>query len=89
MIRVEMVDKAGRIVPRADTMLHFAVSGAGRLIGVGNGNPNSLEADQGSSRRSYNGLCQAIVQVGPEAGLIRFEARADGLRTASVALLAS
>jgi len=89
MIRVEMVDKAGRIVPRADTMLHFAVEGAGRLIGVGNGNPNSLEADQASSRRAFNGLCQAIVQVGPEAGLIRFEARADGLRSASVALLAT
>ena len=34
----------------------------GEVIGVGNGNPNSLEPDSASERRAFNGLAQAIVR---------------------------
>jgi beta-galactosidase len=89
MIKAEIVDGAGRVVPHADTELHFLVSGEAQVIGVGNGNPNSLEADRAVSRRAFNGLCQAIVQVGKAPGVIRIEAHAEGLRSAGVALLVS
>ena len=58
-----VVDSRGRTVPTADNLLRFAASG-GRVIGVGNGNPNSLEPDAASDRRAFNGLAQAIVRVG-------------------------
>jgi beta-galactosidase len=58
-----VVDSHGRTVPTADNLLRFAASG-GRVIGVGNGNPNSLEPDAASDRRAFNGLAQAIVRVG-------------------------
>ena len=35
----------------------------GTMIGVGNGNPNSLEPDVASQRKAFNGLAQAIVRV--------------------------
>jgi beta-galactosidase len=68
--------------------VRFAVAGPGRVIGVGNGNPTSLEPDRASQRRAFNGLCQAIVQsVGP-AGAIRISAAADGLRGDAATVLA-
>jgi len=42
---VSAVDAQGRIVPLAQHKVTFALEGAGRIIGVGNGNPNCHEAD--------------------------------------------
>jgi beta-galactosidase len=58
-----VVDARGRPVPTADNLLRFTANG-GEVIGVGNGNPNSLEPDVASERRAFNGLAQAIVRVG-------------------------
>jgi beta-galactosidase len=58
-----IVDARGRPVPTADNLLRFSATG-GEVIGVGNGNPNSLEADVATSRKAFNGLAQAIVRVG-------------------------
>ena len=77
VIRAEMLDDKGRWVPTAQDKLVFRVRGAGRLIGVGNGNPNSHESDQGSSRLLFNGLAQLIVRAGRQAGDIVIEAGVD------------
>jgi beta-galactosidase len=58
-----IIDARERPVPTADNLLRFIVNG-GEVIGVGNGNPNSLEPDVASERRAFNGLAQAIVRVG-------------------------
>ncbi|HVU32746.1 MAG TPA: glycoside hydrolase family 2 TIM barrel-domain containing protein, partial [Opitutaceae bacterium] len=42
---VSAKDAAGRTVPTASNLVHFEVTG-GRIIGVGNGDPGSHEADQ-------------------------------------------
>ncbi len=61
-----VVDKEGREVPDAANLLHFAVTGKVRIIGVGNGNPSSHEPDQftgeGWQRQLFGGKCQVIVQ---------------------------
>lgn len=46
VVTVEIRDAAGRIVPTADTPVGFTISGPGRIIGVGNGDPSSHEPDQ-------------------------------------------
>jgi beta-galactosidase len=74
IIRVEVVDGAGRTVPTADNHIHFSVNGAGRFRGVGNGDPNCQESDQQPRRSLFNGLAQLIVQAGREAGDILIEA---------------
>lgn len=88
MVRVEIVDQAGRIVPRADNLVRFSVAGPGRLVGVGNGSPTSSEPDQAGQRRAYNGLAQAIVQSAGGAGRVRIDAAAEGLRGAFATLIA-
>lgn len=80
LVETRIVDAAGRIAPRADDMVSFAVSGSGRLIGVGNGNPSSHESDKGQRRRAFNGLCLAIVQATRQPGDIHVKASAPGLK---------
>ena len=77
LISVEALDSRGRAVPTANTKLAFKVTGAGRLIGVGNGDPNCLESDKLPSRSLFNGLAQLIVQSSKRSGTIRIEALAD------------
>ena len=77
LIKVEALDKYGRAVPNAQDALQFTVSGSGKLIGVGNGNPNSLESDKAPKRALFNGLAQIIIQSTKQQGKILVEARCD------------
>ncbi|TDO83124.1 beta-galactosidase [Flavobacterium chryseum] len=45
VVTVEVTDKKGLQVPTANNELTFAIKG-GKILGVGNGNPTSLEKDQ-------------------------------------------
>lgn len=84
VVRVEVVDAAGRVVPTADNLVRFKVDGPGKVLGVGNGNPSSLEPDHAEQRSAFNGLCMAIVQGSKIAGGIVFKASAEGLTAAEV-----
>jgi beta-galactosidase len=77
MIRVEGLDAQGRLVPVADDLLQFKVSGAGTFLGVGNGDPNCLESDKEPKRSLFNGLAQVIVQAMKTPGEITIEAFND------------
>jgi beta-galactosidase len=80
-----VVDRQGREVPDAGNLLHFAVTGKARIIGVGNGNPSSHEPDQcapgGWQRLLFGGKCQVIVQSAGVGGNwpIQLTASGEGL----------
>jgi beta-galactosidase len=74
VIRVESLDSAGRHVPTASSLINFKVIGEGKLLGVGNGDPNCLESDKGQKRSLFSGLAQVIVQASKTAGEITVEA---------------
>jgi beta-galactosidase len=86
VVEVQVVDAAGVVVPVAGDEVTFQVTGAGRLIGVGNGDPSSHEPDKGSARRAFNGLCVAIVQAARQHGEIRVDATAPGLAPATAVI---
>jgi beta-galactosidase len=46
MITVDALDKNNLHVPDANDEITFSIQGPGKIIGVGNGNPSSLEADK-------------------------------------------
>lgn len=46
VVTVEVRDASGNQVPTAGDLVRFEVQGPGRIIGVGNGDPSSLEPDQ-------------------------------------------
>jgi beta-galactosidase len=78
VVKVEALDKDGRPVPVADNKIAFDVSGPGRLIGVGNGDPNCQESDKAAKRSLFNGLAQVIVQSMKRPGEIHIRASKDG-----------
>ncbi len=78
VIKVEALDKDGRFVPTANNRLGFKISGAGALIGVGNGDPNCQESDKEPKRSLFNGLAQIILQATREPGEIHLEAVKEG-----------
>jgi beta-galactosidase len=78
MLTVEALDKEGRLVPIADNKIAFTVAGPGKLIGVGNGDPNCLESDKEPKRSLFNGLAQVIIQSTKHPGIIHVTANKDG-----------
>lgn len=78
VIKVEALDNEGRVVPTADNLIAFRVSGPGRLIGVGNGDPNCQESDKEPRRTLFNGLAQAIIQSTKTPGSILVEVAYGG-----------
>ena len=86
MFAVEVQDAQGRVVPITDNDVTFTVTGAGKLIGVGNGDPTDHAPDKGSSRKAFSGLCMAIVQSSKKDGEITVEASSPGLSSARVSI---
>ena len=86
MVTVAVVDAQGRVIPTADTAVHFDVSGAGYVAGVGNGNPSDHDPDKSSDRHAFNGLCMVVVGAKSTAGEMRLTASALGLKSAELAL---
>jgi beta-galactosidase len=86
LVEAQVLDKEGRIVPVADNEIMFTLSGTGKVIGVGNGDPSSHEPDKAHKRRAFNGLCMVIIQSAKEPGEIRLEASSPGLEPATLAI---
>jgi beta-galactosidase len=87
-VTVKVVDKNGVVVPRADNLVNFTLSGPGFIAGVDNGSEISHESFKGSHRKAFHGLAMAIIQSKGARGSIVLKATADGLSPASLNLTA-
>ena len=85
-VTVRILDKDGTLVPNADNLVKFNVSGPGFIAGVDNGYQASLEPFKADYRKAFKGMCMAIVQSKGEVGAIQLEATSDGLASATVNL---
>jgi len=88
-IKVSILDKDGNIVPNADNMVNFSITGPARIAGVDNGSQASMEPFKTNHRQAFHGLCLAIVQSNGKPGKITITAASSGLKTATVSLLAN
>jgi beta-galactosidase len=88
MFAVEVQDAQGRVLPITDNEVTFQVSGQGKLIGVGNGDPADHESDKSAARKAFASLCMALVQSTKTAGNITIEATSPGLAPASATVTA-
>jgi hypothetical protein len=86
LVTVKVVDDRGRTVPAASNEIIFTVTGAGKLLGVGNGDSSSHESGKGTRRTAFHGLCLAIVQASHTRGAITMTADSGGLRPATVSI---
>lgn len=85
-IIIEVIDDEGNMVPTADNLISLEIEGHGNLIGFDNGNPASHEDFKYNHRRTFNGLCLAIIQSSFEKGKITVKATSDGLASDTVIL---
>ena len=78
VVNVQALDATGDDASDSCECVAFACAGAGKIIGVGNGNPLSHEddicADGQWKRRLFNGKCQVVVKAGRTAGSLRLTA---------------
>jgi beta-galactosidase len=86
IINIAIRDAKGRVVPTASNLVRFSISGPGRIIGTGNGDPSSHEPDKASQRMAFNGYCQVLVQSDQSVGDIRLRATSETLKGAEVIL---
>jgi len=88
MFAVEVRDAQDRVLPITENEVTFKVTGQGKLIGTGNGDPTNQEPDKGTTRKAFCGLCMAVVQSLKAQGSITVEATSAGLAPASVTIAA-
>ncbi|GAA0069815.1 hypothetical protein UT300003_13380 [Clostridium sardiniense] len=77
-ITVDIVDKNGVVVPTADNLVNFEVTG-GKLVGVDNGNGASVERYKANNRKAFNGKVLAIIEPDKNEGSVTVKATAQGL----------
>ena len=85
-VTADVVDERGVVVSGADNRISFDVRN-GTLRGLDNGQQESAENYQASSRRAFSGKALAIVGPGPARGPVVITASSPGLRTSSATLL--
>ena len=83
-ITVNILDAQGRTIPAADNEITFGIRGAGKILGLDNGNPVSHEDYHINRRKAFNGLCLAIVQSSAKPGPISITATSPGLKSNSL-----
>lgn len=83
-VTFEIVDSAGTVVPTADHLVRFSITG-GTILAVDNANLQDLEPYRSDRRRAFNGRGLAYVRSA-QPGRVTVTATADGLRGGSVTL---
>lgn len=81
-LEIGTVDEEGKPVENACDRIHVRVTGAGRLIGLDNGDSTDQDSYKGTSRRLFSGKLLAIVQADKTPGMIRIEVEGKGLQSA-------
>jgi len=88
-ITASILDENNLPIPTASNLIHFAIKGPAKLLGVGNGDPSSHESDKAPFRKLFNGLCLAIIQSNRTPGPITIHATSKGVTPARMTLSSS
>jgi beta-galactosidase len=82
-LEINLLDENGTLVPSADDLIQFNVSGPGKIIAVDSGSVVSIERFQANQRQAFQGRALAILRA-TAAGEITVTATVDGLPSATV-----
>jgi beta-galactosidase len=91
LFTIAVMDAQGNLVPNANPLLTYTVTGPGTIIGLGNGNPSDLTPDKVGNpdlpyggvwaRPAFMGLARAIVQTqAGSPGPISLTVNGEGLQ---------
>lgn len=85
-ITVRIVDKQGNLVPDADNLIEFKITGNGKIAGTDNGYQADTVSLQSTQRNCWKGLALAIVQSLEKKGNITLTGISPGLPSISIIL---
>lgn len=85
-VEISTVDANGIPVGNARNRIRVEVSGAGRLVGLDNGDSTDYDSYKGDNRRLFSGKLLAMVESTLEPGEITVRAYSEGLETAELRL---
>jgi len=87
-VEVRIVDKDGNLCPNASNEIVFGLDGPGLIAGLDNGDPTNHEPFQGVKHKAFHGLCLVVVKAARTPGEIRLNAKAEGLGSEPVSIIA-
>jgi beta-galactosidase len=67
-------------------MVRFSITGPGRIVGSGNGDPACHEPNQAAYHKAFYGHCMVLVQADRTPGVIHVTAAAKGLAPETIAI---
>ena len=85
-VTVEVVDANGVLVPGADNLIEFKVTGPGFVAAVDNGDNSSHELFQTNARRAFQGECIAMIKTKASTGRLIITAASAGLRSGLITI---
>lgn len=85
-VEISVADKDGIPIANARNRVKVEVSGAGRLVGLDNGDSTDYDSYKGDNRRLFSGKLLAMVQSTLEAGDITIKVTSEGLEGAELQL---
>jgi len=87
-VEISTKDKNGVPVANANNRVEVLVSGAGRLVGLDNGDSTDYDQYKGTDRRLFSGKLLAIIAAKTTFGDIEVKVNSQGLPTESITLKA-
>lgn len=88
-ITVRIFDKDGNMVPDANHLIRFTITGAGKIAGTDNGYQADTISLKSHQRNCWKGMALAIVQSSGKKGNITLNAFSPGLPPSSIRLKTS
>ena len=85
-VEITVEDENGNKVENANNRVSVNVSGAGRLVGLDNGDSTDYDQYKGLSRRLFSGKLMAIIAATFESGDISVEVTSKGLKGSTIKL---
>ena len=85
-VTVTVVDANGVLVPSANNLISFKVTGPGVVAAVDNGDNASHELFQRNERHAFQGTCIVMIKANANAGRITLIASSPGLRDSSITI---
>lgn len=86
-VEISTVDVNGIPVGNARNLIRVEVSGAGRLVGLDNGDSTDYDSYKGDNRRLFSGKLIAMIESTLEPGEITVSAYSEGLENAELRLV--
>lgn len=85
-VRAAVVDQHDVLVPSANNLIHFKISGPGVIAAVDNADNTSHEPFQASERHAFEGECVVFVKAHASSGRIVITASAPGLKSGKIVI---